>query len=140
MPGVEKEINKQGKSYKPSFFLSFTNLFNIDLVSKSVRSIQSKLVPAIPTAAYVALPTQGLTTPQIRAELIKYKNLEVGVDWKHGRVSGAIYHGGAGGDDEFSGLLTEAYGMFNLANVINLLPSLLTYFCFSHYIRKSSLA
>jgi hypothetical protein len=35
------------------------------------------------------------------------------VDWRGGRVSGAIYHGG----DELSSLITEAFGLFTIANV-----------------------
>ena len=37
------------------------------------------------------------------------------IDWKGGRVSGAIYHGG----EKLSKLITEAYGMFSYTNPLH---------------------
>ncbi|KAI8344493.1 sphingosine-1-phosphate lyase [Chlamydoabsidia padenii] len=60
------------------------------------------------------LPTKGLTKEQVLESLRKLQNMEC-ADWKSGRVSGTIYHGG----NDLTELLAEAYGMFAVANPLH---------------------
>ena len=71
------------------------------------------MAPSVPgEKKYITLPEQGLSRKFVRNELGRYQSLGH-VDWKGGKVSGAIYHGG----EELNGLITEAYGMFSISNV-----------------------
>lgn len=63
---------------------------------------------------YLSLPPKGLSDRSIRTELSRYKRMG-DVDWQHGRVSGAIYHGG----DDITAIMTEAYGMFAVSNPLH---------------------
>ncbi|KAJ3416545.1 hypothetical protein HDV05_001282 [Chytridiales sp. JEL 0842] len=84
-------------------------------VQKSVKSLQSKLVNSTPNdKKYTKLPETGMDLTSLRGELSRYQGMGH-VDWKAGKVSGAIYHGG----EELSALITEAYGLFNVSNPLH---------------------
>ncbi|CAO3600664.1 unnamed protein product [Absidia cylindrospora] len=55
-----------------------------------------------------------MTLDQVRENLKKLQNMKC-ADWKGGRVSGTIYHGGS----ELTDLLAEAYRMFAVANPLH---------------------
>lgn len=63
---------------------------------------------------HLALPKEGWTPDQIRAELTKLAGLEH-TRWEDGRVSGAVYHGG----EDLLKLQAEAFGQFGVANPIH---------------------
>ncbi|KAJ3025276.1 UNVERIFIED_CONTAM: hypothetical protein HDU68_007321 [Siphonaria sp. JEL0065] len=85
-------------------------------VSKNVISLQSKIVgkPTPEHLKHRTLPTQGLSAQLVLHELQRLKGLDR-VDWKAGKVSGSIYHGG----DDLSKLITEAFGMYTVSNPLH---------------------
>ncbi|KAJ3193257.1 hypothetical protein HK101_005156 [Irineochytrium annulatum] len=90
-------------------------------VQKSVRSVQKQIIGAAIDAdkgpTYDRLPAKGLDVTAIRAEHNRYMSMgRLGDEsWKSGKVSGAVYHGGA----EMSNLLTEAYGLWSISNPLH---------------------
>lgn len=82
-------------------------------VDESVAGIHKKML-ANCRGEYLQLPAKGLSDSSVRAELVRYKRLESG-DWKQGKLSGAIYHGG----DDLNAIITESYGLFCLANPLH---------------------
>ncbi|RKO90708.1 pyridoxal phosphate-dependent transferase, partial [Blyttiomyces helicus] len=84
-------------------------------IAKQIRGVQKSVIQETPgEKRYVALPQQGLAETDVRAELIRYQRMGH-VDWKGGKVSGAIYHGG----DDISALITEAFGLFTISNPLH---------------------
>lgn len=84
-------------------------------VSTAITNLEKKLVQSGPDVnRYLALPKEGWTPDQVRAELGKLAGLEH-TRWEDGRVSGAVYHGG----EELLKLQTEAFGQFGVANPIH---------------------
>ncbi|KAI5370244.1 Putative pyridoxal phosphate-dependent decarboxylase, pyridoxal phosphate-dependent transferase [Septoria linicola] len=84
-------------------------------VKKAITELQSKLVPSGPGVInYHALPVQGWTPEQVRAELEKLGEMEH-TRWEDGRVSGAVYHGG----DELADLQSDAFKRFGVSNPIH---------------------
>ncbi|EME87540.1 uncharacterized protein MYCFIDRAFT_209530 [Pseudocercospora fijiensis CIRAD86] len=84
-------------------------------VKKAITDIEKKLVPSGPGVInYKALPAQGWTPEQVRAELEKLGEMEH-TRWEDGRVSGAVYHGG----DELAGLQSDAFKRFGVSNPIH---------------------
>ncbi|KAJ3072768.1 hypothetical protein HK102_006164, partial [Quaeritorhiza haematococci] len=84
-------------------------------VDKHIKAVQDKLAPSIPgEKKNLTLPENGLSTDQVRSELVRLQKMGH-VDWRGGKVSGAIYHG----QDDLTSLLTEAYGMFALTNPLH---------------------
>jgi len=75
--------------------------------------------------SYRKIPKVGMTDEQIIAELQQYDHegsrlmgrySELGhVNWKEGRVSGAIYHGGK----DLTALQCKAYSMFAVSNPLH---------------------
>lgn len=95
VPGVRGQVDKQ--------------------VSTAITKLESKLVNTGPDVTrYLTLPKEGWTPEQVRAELDKLAGLEH-TRWEDGRVSGAVYHGGA----ELLKLQAEAFGQFGVANPIH---------------------
>ena len=83
-------------------------------IKKTVDSIQKQMVPVVPgEKKYLVLPPNASSRKHVRSELQKYAHMGH-VDWQNGKVSGTIYHGG----EDLNGIITEAYGMFSLSNVI----------------------
>ncbi|KAJ6140962.1 hypothetical protein N7497_011855 [Penicillium chrysogenum] len=95
VPGVRGQVDKQ--------------------VSTAITNLESKLVNSGPDVTrYLTLPKEGWSPEQVRAELDKLAGLEH-TRWEDGRVSGAVYHGGA----ELLKLQAEAFGQFGVANPIH---------------------
>ena len=84
-------------------------------VTKAITELETKLVPSGPGITnFTALPATGWTPEQIRTELEKLGDMKH-TRWEEGRVSGAVYHGGA----ELSQLQTEAFQRFGVSNPIH---------------------
>ncbi|KNC99861.1 sphinganine-1-phosphate aldolase DPL1 [Spizellomyces punctatus DAOM BR117] len=84
-------------------------------VAKQIQSIEKKVVQYTPgEKIYRTLPSKGLSPAEVRAELDRYQKMG-DVDWKEGKVSGAIYHGG----EEVSSLITDAFARFTVTNPLH---------------------
>ncbi|KAJ3027898.1 UNVERIFIED_CONTAM: hypothetical protein HDU68_002864 [Siphonaria sp. JEL0065] len=84
-------------------------------VTKNVTSLQKKIVGDIPeNLKQRSLPQKGLPSTAVISELKRLKGMDK-IDWKAGKVSGAIYHGG----DEVNKLITEAFGMYTVSNPLH---------------------
>ncbi|KAJ1819160.1 Dihydrosphingosine phosphate lyase, partial [Coemansia sp. RSA 2675] len=84
-------------------------------ISKIVKDIEDSVNVAVPgESKYLTVPEQGMSDDEILA-ILKRRQNEAGVDWKNGRVSGAVYHGG----EELVRLTNEAYAMYNLTNPLH---------------------
>lgn len=84
-------------------------------MSTAITKLESTLVNSGPDVTrYLTLPKEGWSPEQVRAELDKLAGLEH-TRWEDGRVSGAVYHGGA----ELLKLQAEAFGQFGVANPIH---------------------
>ncbi|KAJ3004035.1 UNVERIFIED_CONTAM: hypothetical protein HDU68_005370, partial [Siphonaria sp. JEL0065] len=84
-------------------------------VTKNVTSLQKKIVGDIPeNLKQRSLPQKGLPSNAVISELKRLKGMDK-IDWKAGKVSGAIYHGG----DEVNKLITEAFGMYTVSNPLH---------------------
>lgn len=95
IPGVRGQVDKQ--------------------VSTAITELESKLVNSGPDVTrYLTLPKEGWSPEQVRAELDKLAGLEH-TRWEDGRVSGAVYHGGA----DLLKVQAEAFGQFGVANPIH---------------------
>ncbi|KAJ6128575.1 hypothetical protein N7471_009792 [Penicillium samsonianum] len=95
VPGVRGQVDKQ--------------------VNTAITKLESKLVNSGPDVTrYLTLPKEGWSPEQVRAELDKLAGLEH-TRWEDGRVSGAVYHGGA----DLLKLQAEAFGQFGVANPIH---------------------
>ncbi|OJJ89122.1 sphinganine-1-phosphate aldolase DPL1 [Aspergillus glaucus CBS 516.65] len=94
-PGVKGQVDKQ--------------------VTTAIEGLEKKLVASGPDVTrYLALPKEGWSAEQVRAELDKLASLEH-TRWEDGRVSGAVYHGG----DDLLKLQADAFGQFGVANPIH---------------------
>ncbi|KAJ1944661.1 Dihydrosphingosine phosphate lyase [Kickxella alabastrina] len=85
---------------------------NIDKIVKEIEDSMTGDVPG--EAKYLEIPSSGMSDDEIMAVLRRRQN-ERGVDWRNGRVSGAVYHGG----EELTRLTNEAYSLFNLSNPLH---------------------
>ncbi|KAF2005286.1 sphingosine-1-phosphate lyase-like protein [Amniculicola lignicola CBS 123094] len=84
-------------------------------VAETILKLERKLVPSGPgVERTVTLPAQGWSEEQVRKALDDLAGLEH-TRWEDGRVSGAVYHGGA----ELLKLQTEAYGKFAVSNPLH---------------------
>lgn len=84
-------------------------------VSTAIEGLESRLVPNGPgVTRYLALPKEGWTAEQVRAELEKLANLDH-TRWEDGRVSGAVYHGG----QDLLKLQAEAFNQFGVSNPLH---------------------
>ena len=84
-------------------------------VANAVTKLEDRLVPKGPGIShYLALPKEGWSTEQVRAELDKLEQMEH-TRWEDGRVSGAVYHGGS----DMLKLQAEAFNKFGVANPIH---------------------
>ncbi len=95
MPGVRNKVRAQ--------------------ISEAIGKMEHKLVAHGPGVnRYLALPADGWTEDQVKAELTRLAEMEH-TRWEDGRVSGAVYHGG----EELLKLQTEAFGKFAVGNPIH---------------------
>ncbi|KAI9477412.1 pyridoxal phosphate-dependent transferase [Coemansia mojavensis] len=84
-------------------------------IAKAIKDIEDSMNIDLPgETKYLAIPEHPMTDEEILAVLQRRQN-EAGVDWKNGRASGAVYHGG----EELARLTNEAYAMFSLANPLH---------------------
>ncbi|KAI8055085.1 pyridoxal phosphate-dependent transferase [Syncephalis plumigaleata] len=84
-------------------------------LDKVIHKMQQDVAPMRPgETRYFNLPKQGFSEEQIRAELEKYHGMSK-VDWKDGRISGAVYHGG----ESLTNLCTDAYRLFSVSNPLH---------------------
>lgn len=84
-------------------------------VRSAIYGIEQKLLPSAPgTIRFTALPVEGWSAEQVRAELNKLSEMKH-TRWEDGRVSGAVYHGGR----DLCSLQTTAFDMFGVANPIH---------------------
>ncbi|KAJ1826919.1 Dihydrosphingosine phosphate lyase [Coemansia sp. RSA 2599] len=84
-------------------------------IAKMVKDIEDEMNVSIPgESKHLHIPSGGMSDEEILAVLSRRQN-EAGVDWKNGRVSGAVYHGG----EELVQLTNKAYAMFNLTNPLH---------------------
>ncbi|KAJ2348833.1 Dihydrosphingosine phosphate lyase, partial [Coemansia sp. RSA 2618] len=73
-------------------------------IDKAVKDIEKSMNIDLPgETKYVAIPEQAMTDEAILAVLQRRQN-EPGVDWRNGRASGSVYHGG----EELARLTNEA--------------------------------
>ncbi|TPX41431.1 hypothetical protein SeLEV6574_g06097 [Synchytrium endobioticum] len=94
VPGVDAQVQKE--------------------VAKAVAGMEKGIVIGGSDKKYTKLPTRGLDTAVLRSELQRYQKLGR-INVRDGKVSGAVYHGGA----ELNALLTEAYHMNILSNPLH---------------------
>ena len=84
-------------------------------VATAISELENKLVPTGPDVTrYLTLPKEGWSSEQLREELDKLQGMKH-TKWEDGRVSGAVYHGGA----DLLKLQTEAIGKFSVSNPIH---------------------
>ncbi|KAJ2719985.1 Dihydrosphingosine phosphate lyase [Coemansia sp. Benny D115] len=84
-------------------------------IAKIVKDIEDSMNVDVPgESKYLEIPSTGMDNDAILAILRRRQN-EAGIDWKNGRVSGAVYHGG----EELARLTNEAYALFNLTNPLH---------------------
>ncbi|KAI8821385.1 pyridoxal phosphate-dependent transferase [Fimicolochytrium jonesii] len=84
-------------------------------VAKHVEGIEKKMVNIQPgTKVYRALPAEGLSDGAVRSELERYQKMGH-VNWRDGKISGAIYHGG----EDVSALITDAFSRFTITNPLH---------------------
>ncbi|PVU95921.1 hypothetical protein BB561_001502 [Smittium simulii] len=63
---------------------------------------------------YISLPAEGMTDDAV-LEILESRMKEGKIDWKNGRVSGAIYHGG----DDMVNLTNKAISLYNVTNPLH---------------------
>ncbi|KAI0829854.1 PLP-dependent transferase [Trametes gibbosa] len=86
-------------------------------LGKARLDIEQKLVPQGPgVTRHLSLPSQGHDTEWIIAEMAKMDE-EAGnhVDWRNGKVSGAVYHGG----DDMQKVIITAMERYCLSNPLH---------------------
>ncbi|KAJ7077267.1 pyridoxal phosphate-dependent transferase [Mycena belliarum] len=86
-------------------------------MDKAKHDIEAKLVPqGLHVTRHLALPEVGQTPDWITAEMDKMDN-ELGntTDWKHGKLSGAVYHGGAA----MERVIVAAYAKYCVSNPLH---------------------
>lgn len=84
-------------------------------VAEATAGLEKQLIPTGPGVNhYNALPKQGWTSDQVRAELEKLDCMEH-TKWEEGYVTGAVYHGGK----DLLKLQAEAFESFGVSNPIH---------------------
>ncbi|KAJ1666369.1 Dihydrosphingosine phosphate lyase [Coemansia sp. RSA 1813] len=84
-------------------------------IAKIVKDIEDSMVTEVPgEAKYLTIPEQGMSDKDI-LDILNRRQNESGIDWKNGRASGAVYHGG----EELVQLTNQAYAMFNITNPLH---------------------
>jgi sphinganine-1-phosphate aldolase len=84
-------------------------------VEKVLQKVEEDMIDRSPgITIYSELPDKGWSRDKIIGELEKNNDMHH-TDWEHGRVSGAVYHGGK----DMMDIQTEAYGRFSIANQLH---------------------
>ncbi|KAF8445009.1 pyridoxal phosphate-dependent transferase [Boletus edulis BED1] len=86
-------------------------------LAKVKVDIESKLVPRYTELTrHLALPAKGKSTDWILEEMARMdKELGMHVDWREGKISGAVYHGG----EELSKVLVAAFERYAVSNPLH---------------------
>lgn len=82
-------------------------------VSKVLTKLEDDMIDRS-LSFHSQLPEEPWSEDTIMRELALHKNLKHS-DWKGGKVSGAVYHGG----DDLLELQTDAYGQFSISNQLH---------------------
>lgn len=83
-------------------------------MDEAVADIQHSMLVPSPVERRTELPTQGHSATRVLDELKRLS--EMGdVDWRQGRASGVVYHGG----EELTDLIAKAYRMFSWTNPLH---------------------
>ncbi|EJD52801.1 PLP-dependent transferase [Auricularia subglabra TFB-10046 SS5] len=78
--------------------------------------IESRLVPSGPgVTRHTELPAQGQSTEWILAEMDRMEAEAHKTDWKQGRVSGAVYHGG----EDMEKVIVDAFQKYVVSNPLH---------------------
>ncbi|KAG5422191.1 DPL1 [Candida metapsilosis] len=84
-------------------------------LSETVKKIEESVIQNDDSLMqFKQLPSKGLSGEVVNNEVIKSQGLKHS-DWVHGRVSGAVYHGG----DELLKLQSDAYHKYSVANQLH---------------------
>jgi sphinganine-1-phosphate aldolase len=86
-------------------------------MDKAKLDIENQLVPkGADVVRHLALPAEGKSAEWILDEMAKM-DLEMGtqVDWKNGKLSGAVYHGG----EELQKVIVSAYERYTVSNPLH---------------------
>ncbi|KAJ7187901.1 pyridoxal phosphate-dependent transferase [Mycena filopes] len=85
-------------------------------MDKARLDIESKLVPqGIDVTRHLTLPEDGQTPDWILAEMDKMDSEMPTGSWKHGKLSGAVYHGG----DDLERVIVAAYSKYMVSNPLH---------------------
>ncbi|KAI0786642.1 PLP-dependent transferase [Abortiporus biennis] len=85
-------------------------------MGKARLDIEKKLVPeGANVTRHLSLPEKGHTPDWILAEMTKMDDEIAHADWKSGKISGAIYHGG----DDLNKLIVSAYEKYTVSNPLH---------------------
>ncbi|KAJ6625827.1 PLP-dependent transferase [Mycena sp. CBHHK59/15] len=86
-------------------------------MDKAKLDIEDKLVPkGMDVTRHLALPAEGQTTEWILAEMDKMDNeLASAASWRNGKLSGAVYHGGA----DMEKVIVAAYAKYCVSNPLH---------------------
>ncbi len=83
-------------------------------IDDALDGLACKMLPGPDVARYKELPVTGWCRERCHRELDRLDAMG-SADWRGGKVSGAIYHGG----EQLSELLAHATGLFSLANPLH---------------------
>jgi len=90
-------------------------------MSKARQDIESKLIPSGPRVTrYLTLPAEGRSTEWILEEMANMDDYchasgDKKVNWKDGKLSGAVYHGG----EDMTSLIVSAYARYCVSNPLH---------------------
>ncbi|KAF5357413.1 hypothetical protein D9758_005858 [Tetrapyrgos nigripes] len=85
-------------------------------MGKAKLDIENQLVPKGPNVVrHLYLPQEGQSLEWILAEMDKMDQEKDGADWRHGRISGAVYHGG----DDIEKIIVAAYQRYCVSNPLH---------------------
>ncbi|KAF9073647.1 PLP-dependent transferase [Rhodocollybia butyracea] len=84
-------------------------------MDKARLDIEKSLVPqGADVVRHLSLPAEGQSLEWILAEM-ENMDKQDGLDWKHGKISGAVYHGG----DELEKVIVTAYQHYSFSNPLH---------------------
>ncbi|ODV84680.1 hypothetical protein CANARDRAFT_28842 [[Candida] arabinofermentans NRRL YB-2248] len=83
-------------------------------VRATTEVLETELIQAPPTTTYSTLPSTGLSEQEVLSKLDDLNKIHAS-DWKSGRLSGAVYHGG----EELISLQTKAFEKYAVSNQLH---------------------
>lgn len=117
-------IGSASRIYRTCIAGVFRWLLNTTILKSSVEKELKKVTIAMERelikndeslADYETIPLKGLSEEEILEELDKLDTIIPHTEWKEGKVSGAVYHGG----DELIHLQSEAFEKYCVANQLH---------------------